>query len=79
MKEAYQRFRAAYPAFQVLKYVPKIKDVRVADGRALEVISIESTFKSSAKDNPVTVETNAMRLLKRQPDGSWKFALVGLK
>jgi hypothetical protein len=33
----------------------------------------------SAKDNPVTVSGEAMRLLKRQSDGSWKFALVGLK
>jgi hypothetical protein len=33
----------------------------------------------SAKDNPVTVSDKGMRLLKRQSDGSWKFALVGLR
>jgi hypothetical protein len=34
----------------------------------------------SAKEDPVSVpSTKAMRLLKRQSDGSWKFALVGMK
>jgi len=33
----------------------------------------------SAKDNPVTIQGEGMRVLKRQSDGSWKFALVGLE
>jgi ketosteroid isomerase-like protein len=77
--EMYQKFRVDYPDFQVLKYAPDIKDLQVADGWAIEVISGESTYKLSAKDNPVTVKGEAMRVLKRQSDGSWKFALVGLK
>ena len=79
MGEAYAKFRADYPDFQVLKYAPDIKDVQVADGWAIEMISGESIYKMSAKDNPVTVHGTAMRVLKRQSDGSWKFALVGLK
>jgi uncharacterized protein (TIGR02246 family) len=79
MKEAYVKFRADYPDFQVLKYVPNIKEVQIVDGWALEVISGTSTFRTSAKDAPVTVEGKSMRVLERQPDGSWKFALVGLK
>jgi uncharacterized protein (TIGR02246 family) len=79
MKEAYEKFRADYPDFQVLKYAPEYKDVQVADGWAIEMIHGESKYKMSAKDNPVTVEGKSMRVLKRQSDGSWKFALVGLK
>jgi uncharacterized protein (TIGR02246 family) len=79
MGEAYAKFRADYPDFQVLKYGPDIKDVQVADGWAIEMISGESIYKMSAKDNPVTVHGTAIRVLKRQSDGSWKFALVGLK
>lgn len=33
----------------------------------------------SAKDNAVSVQGEGMSVLKRQSDGSWKFALVGLK
>jgi uncharacterized protein (TIGR02246 family) len=77
--EAYAKFRAGYPDFQVLKYEPDIKDIQVADGWAIEVIDGESTYKLSAKDNPVTVKGESLRVLKRQSDGSWKFALVGLK
>lgn len=79
MGEAYAKFRADYPDFQVLKYAPNSKDLQVADGWAIEVIYGESVYKLSAKDNPVTVGGEALRVLKRQSDGSWKFALVGLK
>jgi len=37
------------------------------------------TYKISAKDNPVSTEGKGVRVLKRQSDGSWKFAVVGLK
>ena len=37
------------------------------------------TYKLSAKDDPVSVEGEAVRVLKRQGDGFWKFAVVGLK
>ncbi len=77
--ETYQKFRADYPDFKVLKYAPEYKDVQVANGWAIEVIYGESTYKMSAKDDPVSVQGKAMRVLKRQSDGSWKFALVGLK
>ncbi len=76
---AYAQFRAGYPDFHVIKYAPNIKDIQVADGWAIEVIYGESTYKLSAKDNPVTVKGESLRVLKRQSDGSWKFALVGLK
>jgi ketosteroid isomerase-like protein len=79
MKEAYEKFRAGYPDFKVLKYAPDIKDVQIADGWAIEVGYFAATYQMSVKDNPVSVNDKGMRLLKRQSDGSWKFALVGLK
>jgi uncharacterized protein (TIGR02246 family) len=79
MKEAYEKSKADYPGFKVLKYAPEYKDVQVSDGWAIEVIYGESTYRMSAKDNPVSVQGEALRVLKRQKDGSWKFALVGLK
>jgi uncharacterized protein (TIGR02246 family) len=79
MQEGYEKFRADHPDFQVLKYASDIKDVQIADGWAIEVGYFEGTYKMSAKDNPVTIQGEGMRVLKRQSDGSWKFALVGLE
>jgi ketosteroid isomerase-like protein len=79
MREAYEKVKIAYPDFKVLKYAPEITDVQVVDGWAIEVGNFEATFKMSAKDDPVSVNDKGMRLLKRQIDGSWKFALVGMK
>jgi uncharacterized protein (TIGR02246 family) len=80
MKEAYEKFKKDYPEFQVLKYANEMKQVQIADGWAIEMSDSEATFKMSAKGDPVIVpSTRGMRLLKRQSDGSWKFALVGLK
>jgi uncharacterized protein (TIGR02246 family) len=76
-----EEFHTQYPEFKVLKYAPDLKTVRTAivDGWAIEVGSMEATYKMSANDKPVIVQDKGMRLLKRQSDGSWKFALVGLK
>jgi uncharacterized protein (TIGR02246 family) len=74
MQEVYEKFRAEHPDFQVLKYAPEIKDIQVADGWAIEWCYYEATFKMSAKDNPVSLRIKDLRVLKRQNDGSWKFA-----
>jgi uncharacterized protein (TIGR02246 family) len=74
MKEAYEKFQAGYPDFKVLKYAPNVRDVQIADEWAIEMMYGESTYKLSAKDNPVSVQIKALRVLKRQSDGSRKFA-----
>jgi hypothetical protein len=82
MKEMYAKFKADYPDFKVLKYAPDYNSVQFAivDGWAIEVGNTEATYQMSAKENPVSVpRTQGLRLLKRQKDGSWKFAVVGLQ
>jgi uncharacterized protein (TIGR02246 family) len=80
MKEAYEKFKKDYPEFHVLKYANETKQVQVADDWAIELTDSEATFQMSPKGDPVIVpRTRGMRLLKRQSDGSWKFAVVGLK
>ena len=74
MHEVYEKFRAQHPDFEVLKYAPEIQDVQVADGWAIEWAYYEATFKLSAKDNPISMRRKDLRVLKRQSDGSWKFA-----
>jgi ketosteroid isomerase-like protein len=45
-------------------------------GWAFEWDTFEVTFKESERAKPVTIHGKALRVLKRQPDGSWKFARV---
>jgi len=80
--EMYAKSQARYPEFKVLKYAPDYRTMQTAivDEWAIEVGYTDATIKMSANAAPVTIpRTKGMRLLKRQPDGSWKFALLGLK
>ncbi len=78
--DAYAKTRADYPEFKVLKYAPTITDVQIVDGGwAIESGRFEATYRLSAKDQPVSVNDKGVRVLKKQSDGSWKFAVVGLK
>ena len=74
MQEVYGKFRADHPDYKVLKYAPEIQDVQIADGWAIEWVYYEATFKMSANDSPVSMRRKDLRVLKRQSDGSWKFA-----
>jgi uncharacterized protein (TIGR02246 family) len=74
MQEVYGKFRAEHPDFKVIKYVLEIQDVQIADGWAIEWVYYETTFKMSANDSPVSMRRKDLRVLKRQSDGSWKFA-----
>lgn len=78
--DAYAKTRADYPEFKVLKYAPVITEVQIVDGGwAIESGRFEATYRLSAKDQPVSVNDKGVRVLKKQSDGSWKFAVVGLK
>lgn len=80
MRELYEKNRTEHPDFQVLNYTTGIKEVQIVDQWAIEVGYTEATYKLSANADPVTFpRTRVMRVLKRQTDGSWKFALVGMK
>jgi ketosteroid isomerase-like protein len=76
LNELYAKFRSEHPEFRVLKYSPEFNDLQIVDGWAIESVDANGTFKMTAKDEPVTVQQKLLRVLKRQSDGSWKFALV---
>ena len=79
LTQMYEKFRADYPDFKVVKYEPVIAEVQIVDGWAIEVGTFRAAYKMSAKDDPVEVNDRGVRVLKRQSDGSWKLAVVGLK
>jgi hypothetical protein len=76
LNEFYAKFRTEHPEFKVLKYSPEFKDLQIMDGWAIESVDANGTFKMAAKEEPVTVQQKLLRVLKRQSDGAWKFALV---
>ena len=61
---------------KTLSYKPEIRDLQIVDGWAFEWDTFEVTYKESEQAKPVTIHGKALRVLKRQPDGSWKFARV---
>jgi ketosteroid isomerase-like protein len=66
---------ANHPKLKVLKYVPDIKDVQIAGDVAYEWGFFLAT--SQAGDaQPVSFRARYMRVLRKQPDGLWKFARV---
>src|SRR5208283_1967792 len=79
MKEAYEKFRIDYPEFKVLKYAAEIKEVQIVDDWAIEVGEFDAVYQMSANSDPISVKDKGMRVLRRQTDGSWKFAVVNLK
>ena len=61
---------------QVLSYKPEVKDLQIIDGWAFEWGYFDSLFRESEKSQIVNLRGKMLRVLKRQPDGSWKFARV---
>jgi hypothetical protein len=51
LKEMYEKFRANYPDFKVVKYAPVIAEVQIADGWAIEVGTFEATTGCRRRTN----------------------------
>ena len=71
-----EKFRAEYPGFKVLSYAARYKSIQIEDGLACEWGEHESQFKMSPEAPPVSWRGTGFHVLKRQSDGSWKFALI---
>ena len=71
-----EKFGAEYPSFKVLSYAAKYKNIQIEDGLACEWGEHESQFKMSPEAPPVSWHGTGFHVLKRQSDGSWKFAVM---
>jgi ketosteroid isomerase-like protein len=71
-----KRWQANLHGGRTLSYKPDIKDLQIVDGWAFEWDTFEVVYKESEQAKPVTIHGKALRVLKRQPDGAWKFARV---
>ncbi len=71
-----KRWEANLKGGRTLSYKPDIKDLRIAGDWAFEWDDFEVAYKASATGEPTSLRGKALRVLRRQPDGSWKFARV---
>ena len=71
-----EKGRAEYPGFKVLSYVPEYKNIQIEGGLACEWGEHNAQYKLSPEAPPVSVTFRGFDVLKRQSDGSWKFAVL---
>ena len=67
---------AKSPSIKVVKYAPDIHDIQVAGNVAYEWGYFETAQKSSGQQAPESMRAKLLRVMRRQPDGSWKFTRV---
>lgn len=69
--------RAEYPGLKVLSYAPEYKNIQIADGSACEWGKFELKIRLSPGGQPVSLhDETVLRVLRRQSDGSWRFAVL---
>ena len=72
-----EKERAEHPGFRVLSYSPEVKEVQIADRWLFEWDNLEAKSQMPPEESPpLSVHAKALRVLRRQSDGSWKFARV---
>jgi uncharacterized protein (TIGR02246 family) len=67
---------AAHPEVKVLSYEPEFKELKVMDGLAYEWGYFNSSFKESANSQAKSFRGKMVRIMRKQSNGSWKFARV---
>ena len=71
-----KRWQASLHGGRTLSYKPDLKDMHIVDGWAFEWGTFEVRFRESEHGNEKTLKGKMLRVLKKQSDGSWKFARV---
>lgn len=71
-----QKQKAAHPASKVTKYQPDIKDTQLLEGWAFEWAYFDGSYQETDKSPVQSFRGKSLRIVRREPDGSWKFARV---
>ena len=72
IRESNERW-SARPGFKVLSYVPETTDLTMLDGWAIEWGNFTASYVESAGGEVKQIRGNRLMVLKRLPDGSWKY------
>jgi ketosteroid isomerase-like protein len=71
-----EKVHAQYPGFKVLSYTAKYKNLQIEDGLSCEWGEHKGQYKLSPEAPLVSFSAKGLHVLKRQSDGSWKFAVM---
>lgn len=71
-----KRWQANLHGGRTLSYKPELKDLQIVDGWAFEWGTFEVRFRESEHGSERMLHGKILRVLKKQSDGSWKFARV---
>ena len=72
IRESNERW-SARPGFKVRSYVPETRDLTMLDGWAVEWGNFKGSYVESAGGEVKQIHGNRLMVLKRLPDGSWKY------
>jgi ketosteroid isomerase-like protein len=72
IRESNERW-SVRPGFKVLSYVPETRDLTMLDGWAVEWGNFTGSYVESAGGEVKQIRGNRLMVLKRLPDGSWKY------
>jgi len=72
IRESNERW-SARPGFKVLSYVPETRDLTMLDGWAVEWGNFTGSYVESAGGEVKQIHGHRLMVLKRLPDGSWKY------
>jgi ketosteroid isomerase-like protein len=68
--------RVEHPHLKILTYSPEIRDIKIVDGWAFEWGYFNSSYRESPNSEVKSLRGKLLRVLRKQSDGSWKFARV---
>jgi ketosteroid isomerase-like protein len=71
-----KRWQSNLHGGRTLSYKPDLKDLQTVNGWAFEWGTFEVVYRESEHGKEATIHGKVLRVLKRQTDGSWKFARV---
>lgn len=71
-------YRARYPNRNIVRYVANYPTLSVHGNSAVEWGGFEGTYATSSggKTDSLSIHGTAVRVLKRQADGSWRFSVL---
>jgi ketosteroid isomerase-like protein len=68
--------KVAHPDAQVVKYAPDIRDVTIRDGWAFECGYFNGSYREKVGGEEKLMHAKFLRVLRKQSNGSWRFARV---
>jgi ketosteroid isomerase-like protein len=71
-----ERSIASAPGSAIVSYHPEIRDVQVAGDWAFEWGVFEGGYREAVNRPVETIHGKVLRVLRREPNGEWKFARV---